>query len=91
MYCAENYEELDSCFIFGSQNDHYLLNKGNTEIIKLISSDMEEEKFNGISCEIEDPSLCSIERIDSSNFKIEALEEGNTRIVFKYNDFYFLT
>lgn len=86
VYCAENDEELDSCFIFGSQNDHYLLNKGNAEIIKLISSDM-EEKFNGISCEIEDPSLCSIERIDSSNFKIEALEEGNTRIVFRYNDF----
>ena len=87
VYCAENDEELDSCFIFGSQNDHYLLNKGNAEIIKLISSDMEEEKFNRISCEIEDPSLCSIERIDSSNFKIEALEEGNTRIVFRYNDF----
>lgn len=87
VYCAENDEELDSCFIFGSQNDHYLLNKGNAEIIKLISSDMEEEKFNRISCEIEDPSLCSIERMDSSNFKIEALEEGNTRIVFRYNDF----
>ena len=82
-----NDEELNSSFIFGSQKDHYLINKGNAEIISLISSIMEEDKFEKISYEIEDSSLCKIERIDYFNFKIDALEEGNTKLVFRYNDF----
>ena len=87
VYCADNDEELNSSFIFGSQKDHYLINKGNAEIISLISSIMEEDKFEKISYEIEDSSLCKIERIDYFNFKIDALEEGNTKLVFRYNDF----